>query len=383
MQITVQDIAKQFVGFRALDGVDLDIRSGELIALLGPSGSGKTTLLRIIAGLEFADTGNVFFGTENMASRPVRERNVGFVFQHYALFKHMRVRDNVSFGLRMRPRRERPAAAEIQRRAEELLDLVQLTGLGDRFPHQLSGGQRQRVALARALAIEPRVLLLDEPFGALDAKVRKDLRRWLRELHQRIGTTTIFVTHDQEEALELADRVVIMNRGRIEQAGDCDEVYDTPATPFVFEFLGDTNVLSAVAEGRGLLVEGADRPFAGRGDIPPGALELMVRPADLRVADEATPGVRVEVLSVQKTGPIVRAEVRVKGRNRLLTVEVPHLHHDAVRFVPGAELRLRIARFSVYAAANGAAGGGFPSDAIGVAASRSRSRDVGDTAVTS
>ena len=376
MQIRLQDIAKQFVGFRALDGVDLDITSGELIALLGPSGSGKTTLLRIIAGLEFADRGDVFFGTENMASRPVRERNVGFVFQHYALFKHMRVRDNVSFGLRMRPRRERPAAAEIDRRANELLELVQLGGLGDRFPHQLSGGQRQRVALARALAIEPRVLLLDEPFGALDAKVRKDLRRWLRELHQRIGTTTIFVTHDQEEALELADRVVIMNRGRIEQVGSCDEVYETPATPFVFEFLGDTNVLDAVAEGRGLLVEGADRPITGRGDVPPGALELRVRPGDLRIADEATPGVRVEVLSVQKTGPIVRAEARVKGSPRLLTVEVPHLHHDAASFRPGAELRLRVSRFSVYAASGLADPNAAPSDAIGVAATRSRSRDA-------
>ena len=378
MQIRLHDIAKQFVGFRALDGVDLDISSGELIALLGPSGSGKTTLLRIIAGLEFADRGEVFFGTENMASRPVRERNVGFVFQHYALFKHMRVRDNVSFGLRMRPRRQRPGAAEIERRADELLDLVQLGGLGDRYPHQLSGGQRQRVALARALAIEPRVLLLDEPFGALDAKVRKDLRRWLRELHQRIGTTTVFVTHDQEEALELADRVVIMNRGRIEQVGSCDEVYETPATPFVFEFLGDTNVLDAVAEGRGLLIEGADRPVSYRGDAPPGALEVRVRPGDLRIADEAVPGVRVNVVSVQKTGPIVRAEARVKNSQRLLTVEVPHLHHDADFFKPGADLRLRVSRFSVYAAEGAPSESTVPSDAIGVAASRSRSRDTGE-----
>jgi sulfate transport system ATP-binding protein len=287
------------------------------------------------------------------------------------------VRDNVSFGLRMRPRALRPSRAEITRRADELLALVQLDGLGERFPHQLSGGQRQRVALARALATEPRVLLLDEPFGALDAKVRKDLRRWLRELHQRIGTTTIFVTHDQEEALELADRVVIMNRGRIEQVGSVDEVYETPATPFVFEFLGDTNVLPAVAEGRGLLIEGADRPVPSSVVHPPGPLCIHVRPGDLRVADDATPGVVGEVLSVQRTGPIVRAEVRVGATRRPLTVELPHLHHDVDRFRAGATLRLRLARFSVYPATGNAGDGGMPvpSDALGVAASRARTRD--------
>ena len=377
MEIRIQDISKHFAGFRALNGVDLDIADGELIALLGPSGSGKTTLLRIIAGLEFADAGRVLFGAEDMAARAVRERNVGFVFQHYALFKHMTVRDNVSFGLRMRPRRTRPAPATIEARAAELLELVQLGGLGDRYPHQLSGGQRQRVALARALAIEPRVLLLDEPFGALDAKVRKDLRRWLRELHQRIGTTTVFVTHDQEEALELADRVVIMNQGRIEQAGSVNEVYEYPASPFVFEFLGNTNILPATAEGRALHIAGADRALQTSQIHPAGPLAVYVRPADLRVAEEGGHGIGVTVSAVQRTGALVRAEARVDEGGATLSVELPHLHHDTALFVPGARLHLRLQLFSVYpdgATARAPATGG---DALGVAASRERSRDYG------
>ncbi|MGH8515261.1 MAG: sulfate/molybdate ABC transporter ATP-binding protein, partial [Gammaproteobacteria bacterium] len=235
MDITIRGIHKSFDGFPALVGVDLDITSGELIALLGPSGSGKTTLLRVIAGLEFPDHGRILFGEEDTAFLPVRERRVGFVFQHYALFKHMTVFDNIAFGLNVRKGEARPPKEEIRRRVLELLDLVQLSGLDQRYSSQLSGGQRQRVALARALAIEPRVLLLDEPFGALDARVRKDLRRWLRELHDKTGYTTIFVTHDQEEALELADRVVVMNRGRIEQVGTTDQVYEQPASPFVFD----------------------------------------------------------------------------------------------------------------------------------------------------
>ncbi|MCI0355085.1 MAG: sulfate ABC transporter ATP-binding protein, partial [Acidobacteria bacterium] len=230
MGITIRAIHKSFDGFPALVGVDLDIASGELIALLGPSGSGKTTLLRVIAGLELPDHGRILFGNEDMAFLPVRERRVGFVFQHYALFKHMTVFDNVAFGLSVKKGGERPAKNVIRRRVLELLDLVRLSGMEQRYPSQLSGGQRQRVALARALAIEPRVLLLDEPFGALDARVRKDLRRWLRELHDKIGYTTVFVTHDQEEALELADRVVVLNRGVIEQVGTTDEVYEQPAS---------------------------------------------------------------------------------------------------------------------------------------------------------
>jgi sulfate transport system ATP-binding protein len=239
--INLSNITKRFGAAAALHGVDLQIEKGEFVALLGPSGSGKTTLLRIIAGLEFEDEGTVEFDGEDVTSLPVADRQVGFVFQHYALFRHMSVADNIAFGLSV-ARRRRPMA-ERRARVEELLSLVQLEGLGNRHPTQLSGGQRQRVALARALAIEPRLLLLDEPFGALDAKVRKDLRRALRELHVRMGLTSIFVTHDQEEALELADRVVVMNKGKIEQIGTPDEVYAKPATAFVSAFVGETNVL--------------------------------------------------------------------------------------------------------------------------------------------
>ncbi len=245
VSVTIENIEKEFGRYPALRGVSLDVAEGELVALLGPSGSGKTTLLRIVAGLEEADRGRVMFGDLDATRLTLRERRIGFVFQHYALFRHMTVLDNVAFGLRARPRRERPAEADIRRRSLELLDLVQLGGLEGRYPAQLSGGQRQRVALARALAIEPRVLLLDEPFGALDAKVRKDLRRWLRDLHKRTGHTTLFVTHDQDEALELADRVAILNQGRIEQVGTPREVVHSPATPFIRDFVdaaGDARV---------------------------------------------------------------------------------------------------------------------------------------------
>ncbi len=238
MSIAIQNISKHFGSFHALDNIGLDIGSGELLALLGPSGCGKTTLLRIIAGLETADTGNILFSGEDATDKHVRERGVGFVFQHYALFRHMTVADNVAFGLRVKPRRERPSEKQIQAKVHELLSLVQLDWLADRYPSQLSGGQRQRIALARALAVEPQVLLLDEPFGALDAQVRKELRRWLRRLHDELHVTSIFVTHDQEEALEVADRVVLMNHGRIEQVGSPREVWEHPATPFVASFLG-------------------------------------------------------------------------------------------------------------------------------------------------
>jgi len=241
MSIQVRNIHKSFGSFTALGDVSLDFPSGELVALLGPSGCGKTTLLRIIAGLETADRGQVLLDGEDASDTHVRERQVGFVFQHYALFRHMTVFDNVAFGLRVKPRKLRPSEAEIKRKVHELLNLVQLDWLADRFPPQLSGGQRQRIALARALAVEPRVLLLDEPFGALDAKVRKELRRWLRRLHDELHITSIFVTHDQEEALEVADRVVLMDHGKVEQVGSPTEVYERPATPFVYGFLGAAN----------------------------------------------------------------------------------------------------------------------------------------------
>lgn len=248
MSIAIRNISKQFGTFKALDDVSVDIPSGELVALLGPSGCGKTTLLRIIAGLEYADQGQILLAGDDASARHARDRQVGFVFQHYALFRHMSVFDNVAFGLRVKPRRDRPAATEIRRRVRRLLELVQLDWLADRYPTQLSGGQRQRIALARALAVEPKVLLLDEPFGALDAKVRKELRRWLRQLHDEIHVTSVFVTHDQEEALEVSDRVVLINKGRVEQIGTPESVYDRPATAFVANFLGSVNLFHGRVE---------------------------------------------------------------------------------------------------------------------------------------
>jgi sulfate transport system ATP-binding protein len=256
MSIEIRNIHKQFGDFHALRDVSLDIDSGELVALLGPSGCGKTTLLRIIAGLETADTGTIAFSGEDTTHVHVRERQVGFVFQHYALFRHMTVFENVAFGLRMKPRNQRPTDSVIQQKVHDLLNLVQLDWLADRYPSQLSGGQRQRIALARALAVEPKVLLLDEPFGALDAKVRKELRRWLRRLHDDLHVTSIFVTHDQEEALEVADRVVLMNSGRVEQIGSPQEVWDHPASPFVYGFLGDVNLFHGRAHEGEMLIGG-------------------------------------------------------------------------------------------------------------------------------
>jgi len=247
MSIEVRNVSRQFGDFHALSDVSLDIGSGELVALLGPSGCGKTTLLRIIAGLETADAGSIHFEGADTTDVHVRERQVGFVFQHYALFRHMTVFENVAFGLRVKPRGLRPSDAQIKQKVHDLLGLVQLDWLADRYPSQLSGGQRQRIALARALAVEPKVLLLDEPFGALDAKVRKELRRWLRRLHDDLHVTSIFVTHDQEEALEVADRVVLMNRGKIEQVGTPQQVWDNPASPFVYGFLGDVNLFQGRA----------------------------------------------------------------------------------------------------------------------------------------
>ncbi len=348
MEIRIKDVSKTFGSFQALRNVNLDIRSGELIALLGPSGSGKTTLLRAIAGLESVDGGQILFGGEDASRLPVQGRRVGFVFQHYALFKHMTIGDNIAFGLTVRDRRHRPAADAIQQRVRELLELVQLPGLEARYPNQLSGGQKQRVALARALAIEPRVLLLDEPFGALDAKVRKDLRRWLRDLHDRTGYTTVFVTHDQEEALELADRIVVMNKGAIEQNGTVDELYEHPATPFVFDFLGSTNVIEAEVHGRQILHAGREIAILQDSIRPNGPVDVYVRPGDLRVAEATAPGMDVEVRWLQRTGPIVRAEVTLIGSQATLTVELPHLHHDVPQFKVGGQLRLRMMQFSLY-----------------------------------
>jgi sulfate transport system ATP-binding protein len=299
MRVRVDGVSKRYVGLAALDNVSLEVQPGELVALLGPSGSGKTTLLRTIAGLEFPDTGAVYFNDEDAAKSRIQDRGVGLVFQHYALFKHMRVKDNIAFGLRARPGKSRPSGDAIRKRVEELLDLVQLSGLGDRFPAQLSGGQRQRVALARALAIEPKVLLLDEPFGALDARVRKDLRRWLREIHDRTGHTTLFVTHDQEEALELADRVVVMNAGRIEQIATPDEIYDSPASPFVFSFIGESSVLPVVVSGGRVLLDGVPLDIAA-GALADGPARLFVRPEDVAISPEG--GLEARITATRRTG---------------------------------------------------------------------------------
>jgi sulfate transport system ATP-binding protein len=276
MKIRLDNVVKTFDTFRAVHGVSLDIESGELVALLGPSGSGKTTILRMVAGLEYADGGQIHFGDQDATDIPVRDRGVGFVFQHYALFPHMTVGENIAFGMKVS--KVKRSSAEIDARVGELLRLVKLEGLGQRFPSQISGGQRQRVALARALAVDPKVLLLDEPFGALDANVRRDLRRWLREIHEELGITTLFVTHDQEEALDLADRVVILNEGKIVQEGTPEAVCRNPNSAFVMNFLGDANRLTAnVSDGKAT-VGGAALEAAGFAD---GAANVYLRPRDL------------------------------------------------------------------------------------------------------
>jgi sulfate transport system ATP-binding protein len=341
MSIEIKNLNRRFGTTIACDNLNLDIPSGELVALLGPSGCGKTTLLRIIAGLEVADSGSVLFHGEDATNTDVRDRNVGFVFQHYALFGHMTIFENVAFGLRVRPKASRPGEAEIKSKVTELLKLVQLDWLADRYPHQLSGGQRQRIALARALAVEPKVLLLDEPFGALDAKVRKELRRWLRRLHDEVHVTSVFVTHDQDEAMEVADRVVVMNQGRIEQDGPPDQVYDHPASPFVLQFLGDVNL------------------FHGRFGHAPGATVdasdvSYVRPHELEIVSAAQDGALAVTLSQALTvGPQTRIEFKRIDDGSYVDVEMPRGDYNALRdrlgLRAGSQVHLRprrITRFS-------------------------------------
>ena len=319
MSIEVRNLNKRFGQTVVCDNLNLDIPSGELVALLGPSGSGKTSLLRIIAGLEAPDTGTVLFHGEDTTHTDVRRRQVGFVFQHYALFGHMSIFENVAFGLRVRPKATRPSDKQITAKVTDLLKLVQLDWLADRYPHQLSGGQRQRIALARALAVEPKVLLLDEPFGALDAKVRKELRRWLRRLHDEVHVTSVFVTHDQEEAMEVADRIVVMNQGRIEQVGTPDEVYDHPATPFVLKFLGDVNLF----HGR---LDHAQGVAAASGDVS------YVRPHELQIVAEAQTGsVAVRLTQVLTVGPNTRLEFKRVDDGSDIDVELPRAEYRALR----------------------------------------------------
>jgi len=352
MSIEVRNITKRFGNFTALNHISLEVRPGELVALLGPSGSGKTTLLRIIAGLEFADpgSGQVLFYGDDVSQRSAAARQVGFAFQHYALFRHLTVFENIAFGLRVRPRRQRPAEIEIRERVTELLKLVQLEQFEKRFPSQLSGGQRQRVALARALAVEPKVLLLDEPFGALDAKVRKELRRWLRELHEKVAITTLFVTHDQDEALEVASRIVVMNEGRIEQMGTPDDVYDHPANPFVYNFLGNVNLFHGrIQEGQ---VHLGNIAFAlpGHETATSTPAVAYVRPHEIKVTNlpAGAASLPAWVRHVNSAGPLVRLELeRADDRGRF-SVELTREESRGLRLQPGSQVYVELRNLRVF-----------------------------------
>lgn len=337
MSISVNHISKHFGSFSALDNISLDIPEGELVALLGPSGCGKTTLLRIIAGLEQADQGDVFLKGDKVTDKPVKNRQIGFVFQHYALFRHMTVFENVAFGLRVKPRSERPGEAIIRKKVHDLLGLVQLDWLHDRYPDQLSGGQRQRIALARALAVEPSVLLLDEPFGALDASVRKDLRQWLRNLHHDLNVTSIFVTHDQEEAMEVASQVVVLNHGRIEQQGAPGDIYDHPANAFVSRFIGQTNVFN-LEEHDSDWLQAAGLPTAQHyGKI------AHVRPHDIVIEkSRADSDAFVTLKDWQHLGALIRIELVKNGSAASVYAEMPNDQFRRLHLNKGDKVDLRI-----------------------------------------
>jgi sulfate/thiosulfate transport system ATP-binding protein len=350
MTIAVKHIHKRFGQFAALNDVTLDFAAGELTALLGPSGCGKTTLLRIIAGLEHPDSGQVLLDGEDASARHVRERQVGFVFQHYALFKHMTVFENVAFGLRVKPRADRPSEQQIRAKVRELLELVQLDWLADRYPPQLSGGQRQRIALARALAVEPRVLLLDEPFGALDAKVRKELRRWLRRLHDELHVTSIFVTHDQEEALEVADQVVLMNQGQVAQTGAPEHVYNHPASPFVFSFLGHVNVFHGRVQDGVLATGDTGLALAGPGGVADGHGTAYVRPHELDI-ERYTPGAQGIVVRLRRAhaiGPLAQLDLERDDNAELIEAVLPHERFRQLQLQQGETLVLRPRRLQVF-----------------------------------
>ncbi|HML73382.1 MAG TPA: sulfate ABC transporter ATP-binding protein [Anaerohalosphaeraceae bacterium] len=343
MSIQITNISKTFGPFTALKNVSLTIRNGELVALLGPSGCGKTTLLRIIAGLEQADPGSgpVLFHDDDVSAQSVRQRRVGFVFQHYSLFRHMNIFENVAFGLTVRPRKYRPSKDEIRDRVHALLKLVQLERHAGMYPHQLSGGQRQRVALARSLAVEPKILLLDEPFGALDAKVRKELRQWLRKLHDEMSITSVFVTHDQEEALEVADRIAVLNAGRIEQIGAPEEVYDNPANPFVFNFLGNVNIFHCRAgEGR--------HQFGGHEAKAFSSAAAYVRPHDIDITrNSAADAIAARVVHIAPVGPIARVQLVRQDTQEIVEAEITRQHYNELMLHAGESvfIQLKNARF--------------------------------------
>lgn len=334
MSIVLQNINKTFNQTKVLNDINLEVPTGELVALLGASGCGKTTLLRIIAGLEKADSGEVWFHGEDATFQAIQQRRVGFVFQHYALFRHLTVFENIAFGLRVRPRAFRPSESEIQNKVMRLLELVQLTNFAQQSPRQLSGGQRQRVALARALAVEPKVLLLDEPFSALDATVRKELRRWLRQLHDEIHVTSVFVTHDQEEAMEVADQVVVMKQGKVEQIGTPDELYDCPATEFVYEFLGHVNLFHGRVHDDKIWLD--DQELARQTtDIR----KLYVRPHELDISHTATPNsLPVTVCTINRLGNMVRVELRQAARETPLFAELNKADYDRLGLHKGQQV---------------------------------------------
>ncbi|WHH57502.1 sulfate/molybdate ABC transporter ATP-binding protein [Petroclostridium sp. X23] len=350
MSIEVINVSKKFDMFTVLDNIQLKIETGELVALLGPSGSGKTTLLRIIAGLETADSGSIFFDGQDNTEKHVRDRKVGFVFQHYALFKHMTVFENIAFGLRVRPRKYRPGKEQIHKKVMELLELIKLQELANRFPAQLSGGQRQRVALARALAVEPRVLLLDEPFGALDAKVRKELRRWIRRLHDEYPVTSVFVTHDQEEALDVADRIVILNDGRIEQVGTSEEVYDNPVNPFVYNFLGNVNLFHGRIQSGKIHIGSIQMDVPEHRNIMDKKATSYARPHDIEVRRD--PGdenfIQSKISFIRSVGPIVHMELQRLDTQEYIEVELNKEIYRELKVAEGDHVFVRPKGFKVF-----------------------------------
>lgn len=351
MSIEIRNLWKSFGKFTALKDINLTVDSGELVALLGPSGCGKTTLLRIIAGLEAPNHGTLFFHGEETTQRHVRERQVGFVFQHYALFRHMTVFENVAFGLRVRPRQLRLQETALRAKVHELLELVQLEQMASRYPSQLSGGQRQRIALARALAVAPKVLLLDEPFGALDARVRKELRRWLRRLHDELHVTSVFVTHDQEEALEVADRIVVMNQGRIEQIGTPDEVYGSPATPFVYQFLGDVNLFHGRVNAGWGRVGGFQVKLPDHQGTKNADAIAYIRPHDLDISRQPEESAMAAVIAqIRSVGPVIRLSLQVEGNGEPVEVELGRTHFQELALQEGDQVFVKPRHLRVFLA---------------------------------